>query len=118
MKLHSLMKALVVLSAVMLVAGSVNAGQRDVYFSNGTYLGGDFIPEGQYELMWKKTRDDVYRVEVLKGRRVVAEASGRLVERGEAMEGSSVITKPNGNGTREIQEIRFRGESKVLLIDG
>ena len=118
MKLHRSLAVLVILTAALSLASSVHAGQRDVYFSNGTYLGGDFIPEGQYELMWTKARGESYRVEVLKGRRVVAKGSGRLVERGEAMEGSSVLTRPNGNGTREIHEIRFRGESKVLLIDG
>jgi hypothetical protein len=118
MNLSRTLRALVVLSVVLIVASSAFAGQRHVYFAKGTYFAGTYLPEGQYELKWKKARGDVYRVELLKGTRVVATTQGRLVDRGETKEGNAVITTSNGNGTREIQEIWFRGQSTVLLIDG
>jgi hypothetical protein len=118
MKLHRSLRVLVVLSVVLIVASSVFAGQRSVYFAKGTSFAGTYLPEGQYELTWKKSRDsDIYKVQILTGTRVVATAFGRLVDRGRTMEGNAVITRPNRNGTREIQEIQFRGKSTVLVID-
>jgi hypothetical protein len=119
MRLHRSVRVLVVLSVVLMLTSSVFAGQRSVYFMKGTYLGETNLPEGQYELTWKKDRDsDVYRVQVQIGTRVVATAEGRLVDRGQRNEGNAVITRSNGNGTREIQEIQFRGKTTVLVIDG
>ena len=119
MKLHRSLRALVVLTVVLMLTSSVFAGQRSVYFMKGTFLGETNLPEGQYELTWKKDRDsDTYKVQIRVGTRVVATAAGRLVDRGHRMEGNAVITAPNGNGTREIQEIQFRGKSTVLVIDG
>jgi len=104
---------------VLMLTSSVFAGQRSVYFMKGTVLGETNLPEGQYELTWKKDRDsDLYRVQILVGTRVVASASGRFVDRGQRMEGNAVITRRNRNGTRDIQEIQFRGKSAVLVIDG
>jgi hypothetical protein len=119
MNLTRSLRVLVVLSVVLIVASSVLAGQRHVYFPKGTYFAGTYLSEGQYELKWKKARNgDTYKVQLLKGTRVVATAYGRLVDRGETNEGNAVITASNGNGTREIQEIHFRGKSEVLVIDG
>jgi len=119
MKLHRSLRALVVLTVVLMLTSSVFAGQRSVYFMKGTFLGETNLPEGQYELTWKKDRDsDLYRVQIRVGTRVVASAAGRFVERGQRMPGNAVVTKPNGNGTRDIREIQFRGKSAVLVIDG
>ena len=119
MKLNrTIMIALVLLTALTL-ATSAFAGHRSVFISSGTTVGGTEIQKGQYDLVWKQNgSEDSYDVKVKKGTKTFAQTTGKMVDRGAPAERDQVVTKLDDNGGRTIQEIHFRGKSKVLVIDG
>ena len=103
---------------VALAATPALAGFRDVFITSGTLLNGQEIPQGQYQVSWKKNgTDDQITFLVHKGTRIIATANGKFVEREEKAANDSLIYKPNGNGTKEIIEVRFARKSRAIVLE-
>ena len=115
---RSITIALVVMTA-FIVTTSAFAGHRSVFISTGTTLDGVEIPKGQYELVWKQNgAPDSYDIRVMRGSKVMAMGTAKLVDRGAPAERDKVLTKLDDKGGRTIEEIHTRGKSTVLVIDG
>lgn len=90
---------------------------REVRFGGDVALDGKVVPPGSYTLKWKTDDTGEVRITVANGRQVVGGVSGRWVEVETPAEVDSVAYRVDGDGSREIVEIRFGGKSRVIRID-
>ena len=103
-------------SLVLIVAAPVQAGtSMEVIVTDGTSFAGTDLESGTYTLRVKKngSKDSVV-VSLFKNGRKVATAEGRREARDERL-GSGVGYNNDGNGGREISEIR-NGTKTVIVI--
>lgn len=92
--------------AVSAVAKPVN---KTVTIPQPSKIGSSQLNAGEYRLSIDGTK-----VTVQKGRQVVAEVEGRWEPREQKARTNSILLGPNG----QVQEIRFAGESRVLVLSG
>ena len=118
---------------VVLSAPASAAVTQDVFFSEGTRLGGKAIPEGFYTVLWK-THGESVRVKLFRekhnqfgsrGAVLVATALAKVLIRNDEarVDPRHVLTiqlQLDGNGGRDIREIRIplANSTRVLLLQG
>lgn len=96
---------------------SVYSGTREVRLTAGALFDGQRFEAGVYQLSWRMNRDrDVVEVRLYQGRRMVASATGRLVEREAASAYDSVVFSRARTGHRELTEIRFAGSEAAISL--
>ncbi len=91
-------------------------GAREVQVSGGILVNGQEVPAGTYRLSWEMNGDERVEVRLLKGKRMLATASGRVVEAGAASTYDSLVYTRDGNGRLELSEIRFAGDRTAISL--
>ncbi len=81
---------------------------KDVNLSNPAKIGRTQLNSGAYRVVI-----DGEKITVKQGSRVVAETTGQFVERERKQQHNSVVIGPGG----ELQEVRFAGDRRVLVLD-
>ena len=116
---HSSARTWIITAALLIAAIPAFArASREIRIDPGTMLHGQSVPVGTYRLSWKPNgRPDEVAVEILRGRSVVASATGRLRDREAPSEYDSIAYRNGGNGAREIVEIRFAGKKQVIRVE-
>lgn len=97
---------LVVALAVPAMAKPVS---KDLNLPSQTKFGGTLLDAGTYKLLIDDTN-----VTVKKGNETLAQVQGQWVQREKKNAYTSIVRGANG----EVQEIRFAGERRVLVIRG
>ena len=105
--------------ALCLTAGAFAGTRRSVTVEllSPATLNGKELPPGSYKVSWTGEETDL-KVTFVSGKKIVAEAAGKLVERSSKAPESGVVSRKDGKGTLQISEIRFGGESRVLVLAG
>jgi hypothetical protein len=107
------------LSVVILAMACVVAAQakdsREVVLHSDVTVAGSHLASGSYNVTWQ-THSPEATVTFLRGKKVVATAEGKLVDRGTAASFNEVVYHDKADGTTLIQEIRFKGSSEVLVF--
>src|SRR5262245_56649000 len=104
--------------AVALIALPASANDwREVRFGAAVALEGKVVPAGSYTLRWKTDGAGDVRVTVANGGHALGSVTGRWTELEAPAEADSVAFRVDGDGRREIVEIRFGGTSRVIRID-
>jgi len=80
-------------------------------------INGKTLPAGNYSLKWDGTGSAV-QVNIMKGSKVVATTSAKLVDLNDAAKSDSAVLRSNGDGTRSLAEVRFEGKKYALEIGG
>ena len=111
--------SIAMLSLLLLAASPALAGtSRQVFVAEGTSLAGVEIEQGFYKLMWKRNGSpDSYVVSLHRGGKVIAKAEGKTASK-DAAQSDGLAYRSDGNGGREIAEIRFAGKKDVIAIGG
>jgi hypothetical protein len=110
--------ALTVLFALALAATPLLAvDTREVNFSQDILIGGQAIQKGWYDLQWKDKGGGAVEVRVIRGGKVLATATGRIIETSSRPESDRVLYKTEG-GKRTLAEIHTAGSTQVVKIDG
>jgi hypothetical protein len=78
-------------------------------------VSGQQLAAGQYNVSWEGSGSNV-QVNILQGKKVVAKASGRVVDLSQSPNYDSAVVKKNADGTRSLTEIRFSGKKQALAI--
>jgi len=105
------------LAATLSAPPAPAAEWREVRFGADVALDGRVVPAGSYTLKWKTDDAGEVRITVTSGRQVVGGVSGRWADLETPPEVDSVAYRVDGDGRREIVEIRFGGKSRVIRID-
>ena len=81
------------------------------------FVGGTPLPAGAYAVSWTKEGADV-KVRFAQGKKVVAEAPGKLVEREKVSAFGGIVTRRDGSGKDVVAEIRFESSKSVIVLQG
>ena len=112
-------RILTVLTLLAVLAVSLNAfagtGKTTITLYETKTLNGQELKAGEYKVKWDRNSSDA-EVTFLQGKKVVATAKGKFVDRGQAAQNDALVTKKNGGAHEEITELRFAGKSEVLVF--
>ena len=103
---------------VVLALASVPAFAKDARNLNLAYpvvVGGSQIAPGDYKVAWEQHSPEA-TVSFMKGKKVLATAQAKWVERNVKYQRNSVVYDTAGDGSRRIVEIRFAGMSQVMVL--
>lgn len=115
MKFSHVAKTMVLGLALVLATSAFAANKGSLKVQEPITVSGQQIPAGDYKVSWDGTGSNV-EVSILQGSKVVAKASGRLVDLNQSSQYDSAVVKKNSDGTRTLAEIRFSGKKQALAI--
>lgn len=106
--------------AVAFVVAAAAAAQakdsKDIVLHYDTTIAGSHLASGDYSVSWV-THSPEATVSFLHGRKVVATAEGKVVDRGKTYSANEVVYNVTPDGAHAIAEIRFRGSSEVIVFN-
>src|SRR5262249_54422134 len=79
-------------------------------------VGGTELAPGSYAISWTQTGADV-KVTFARGKKVVAETTGKLVEREKPSSYGAIVTRRDG-GKDVVSEILFESSKRVIVLQG
>jgi hypothetical protein len=101
------------------VAGAAAAQAKDsknIVLHYDVTIAGSHLSSGDYSVTWE-THSPEATVSFLHGRKVVATAEGKVVNRGKTYSTNEVVYNVTPGGAHVIAEIRFRGSSEVIQFN-
>ena len=103
--------------AVFVAAGAAAQAKdsRNVILGSDATVAGTHLTSGEYNIQWE-THSPAATVSFVRRGKVVATAEGKVVDRGTKYSSNEIVYSVLGNGAREVQEIRFRGSSEVIVF--
>jgi len=107
-----------ILGVAILSVASISAfalGSRTFHVSVPVSLNGTQMAAGDYEVSWQ-THSPEATVTFTKGRKVIATAPGRLVERDVKYDHDMMVYEANADGSYTISELRFAGKRQVIVF--
>jgi len=108
--------AVIVLATAGLLRADVKPPVRMPLLQPASVGGTDLAP-GSYAISWTQTGADV-KVTFARGKKVVAESTGKLVEREKPSAYGAIITRRDGSGKDVVSEIQFESSKRVLVLQG
>jgi hypothetical protein len=110
--------SLMVVPLVLCVAGSAAAKSKDVrniLVHYDAVIAGSHLANGEYGVTWQ-AHSPTATVSFLQKGKVVTTVEGKVVDRGTKYPANQVVYGIAANGAHEIQEIRFRGSTEVIVF--
>jgi hypothetical protein len=116
MKFGNISKGLL-LGLALLLATSVFAASNkgSMQLLDAVTISGKQLPAGDYSVKWDGTGPNV-ELNILKGNKVVATTSARLIDLSEKPNNDAAVVKNNDDGSRSLTEIHFGGKKYALAI--
>jgi len=115
MKASNTLKALLVGLSVLLTASAFAANKGALEVTDPVSVAGKQLAPGNYTVKWDGAGPTV-EVSIMKGNKVVATTSARVVDVDRSLDHDSAMVRANGDGSRSLSEIRFSGKKFVLAI--
>ena len=113
----SLSVSMVALAFVLAAAAAAAAkDSRSIILHYDATIAGSQLKSGDYNISWQ-THSPEATVTFAHGRKVVATAEGKVVDRGTTYSANEVVYNLTPSGGHVIQEIRFRGSSQVIVFN-
>jgi len=109
------LKALVLIT-VVLTTGFALAANMQINLNSPNQLNGTAINAGTYKLNYT-TSGNTAQVNVIKGKKTIASATGEVVELSAAPVNDSVVSKLNPDGSRSMYEIQFAGKKQAIRFN-
>lgn len=112
-------RTMALMAAVAISASAAMAAPRQsirMKVEEPVTLAGKAIPAGSYKLSWQGDGEAV-KVTVAQGRKVVAEADGKVVESATKATDDSLVWQNGGSGA-VLSKVLLRGSTKVLVLAG
>jgi len=101
--------------AFALTANAKGKNSQDLLVPYDGSVAGSHLASGRYHVQWL-THTPGATVTFQKGDKVVATAEGTVEDRGKKYSNNAVIYAEQSDGSRIIQEIRFKGSSEVIVF--
>ncbi len=115
MKLSIVRVAAVLIALTLSVGAAAGGGKATFQIGDGVSLNGKALAAGEYSVKWQRQSADA-DVTFTRGKQEIATVRGKFVEREQPSRYTAVVTKPNGDGTHAIAELRFEGKKEVLVL--
>jgi hypothetical protein len=117
----NLRKALGVTLVAMLFCVAVGAAakpkdSRTMVLLSDAIVTGSHLASGTYNVRWT-SQSPAAAVSFLQEGKVVATATGKIVDRGKKYESNEVVYDRDADGAHVIVELRFRGSSEVIVFN-
>jgi len=111
-------KRLVPLIVVLSLASTAALAkdQHSITLRHGASINGTTLAPGSYKVMWSAESGDP-TVNFLEGKRNVASAQAKWVDRSTRYDSDQVVYSNDGGEAPKIMEIRFAGKSQVLVFE-
>ena len=117
MKFAKLTRVLVPVLVLALTATAFAAtNSANIKLFGAAQLNGKSLAAGEYKVKWESHSPEA-DVTFLQGKKAVATAHAKLVDRGQAARENAVVTRANSDGSESIVEIRFEGKKSVLVFE-
>ena len=113
-KLTRVLVAVLVLALTTTVFAA--SGAATVKLFGAAQVNGKSLAAGEYKVKWETNSPDA-AVTFLQGKKAVATAHAKLVDRDQASRENAVVTRANSDGSESIVEIRFQGKKSVLVFE-
>ena len=111
---RGLLLGLALLLATSVFAANVHTYKGSLQLPASVNVSGTTLPAGDYSVKWEGTGS--VQLSILKGGKVVASTSARLVDLDQSSGSNSAVLKNNGDGSKSLSEIRFDGKKYALAI--
>lgn len=117
MKFAKLTRVLALLLVLALTTTAFAAsGAATVKLFGAAQVNGKSLAAGEYKVKWE-TNSPQADVTFLQGKKAVATAQAKLVDRDQAYREDAVVTRANPDGSETIVELRFAGKKSVLVFE-
>jgi len=118
MRLRKLMGVTMVALVFMATASAKAkaADSRNLLVPYDATVAGSHISSGTYKVKWEAHSPQA-TVTFSKGNKVVTTAEGKVVDRGQKYASNQVVYDQKDDGSRVIQELRFRGSTQVIVFE-
>jgi hypothetical protein len=115
MKFANISKGFALGLALLLATAAFAANKGSMQLLDSVTVSGKQLPAGDYSVKWDGTGPNV-ALSIMKGKKVVAETSARLIDLSQTPASDSAVVKSNDDGSRSLAEIHFGGKKYALAI--
>lgn len=113
MKFGNLFKGVLLGMTLLLAVGAFAASKGSMQLLDPVTISGTTLPAGVYSLKWDGTGQ--VQVSILKGNKVVATTSAKVVDLNQSAQSNEALIKNNG-GSRTLSEVQFEGKKYALQL--
>jgi len=115
-KLTRVLVPVLVLALALTATALAAGGAATVKLFGAAQVNGKSLAAGEYKVKWDSNSPQA-DVTFLQGKKTVATAHAKLVDRDQASRENAVVTRANSDGSETIVEIRFEGKKSVLVFE-
>jgi hypothetical protein len=116
MKLSMVRVLAVMIALTLSLSAAADGGKTTIKLFQGASLNGKTLAAGEYKVKWQRQSAEA-DVTFSQGKQEITTVRGKFVEREQPSPYTAVVTKPNGDGTETITELRFEGKKEVLVLN-
>ena len=116
MKLSIVRGLAVMIALTFSLSAAADGGKTTIKLFQNASLNGKTLAAGEYKVKWERHSVGA-DVTFAQGKKEIATVRGKFVEREQPSPYTAVVTKPNGDGTETITELRFEGKKEVLVLN-
>jgi hypothetical protein len=113
MKFATVSKSLVMGAALLLASSAFAGAKASLQLDNPVSLNGTTLKPGDYKVQWDGNGPDV-QISFVQGKKVVAQASAKLIDLPAPAVSSAAVTVKNDSGPNTLAGIRFEGRKYAL----
>ena len=107
--------AVLMLVAMSLAAVAAAKEGKSIVLQENAVVAGHHLKSGDYNVTWQEHSPGA-TVTFRRDGKVTATAEAKLVDRDKKYSSTEVVFGLTAEGSRQIQEIRFRGSTQVLVF--
>jgi len=109
------MKKAIVLTLVCLLAICAFAADKTITFSSASTMNGKVVAPGEYKISYD-IKGSTADLKLMQGKKVVATATGEVVEQKTASPYDAVVNRKNADGTNSVVEFQFAKQKQVIRL--
>lgn len=117
MKTSKILKGLLPMFALLLASSAFAANKGSLSVTDKVTVAGKPLAAGNYSLQWQGTGPDV-ELNIMQGKKVVVTVPAKVVNLEQAASYDSAVVNTDGNGSRNLSQIRFSGKKFALEVGG
>ena len=115
MSASKISKGLLLGLAVLLATVAFASNKGSLNVTDNCTVAGKQLNKGDYKVSWEGNGPDV-QVSIMKGKEVVATVPAHMTELSDSPRNDSAVLSSNGDGSKNLAEIRFAGKKYALAI--
>jgi len=109
------MKKAIVLALVCMLAVCAFAAEKNVTFVSPSNMNGKTIAPGDYKVSYD-IKGSTADVKLLQGKKVVATATGQVVENTKPAPYNAVVNQKNADGSNSVVEFQFANQKQTIRL--